>query len=308
MDLRQLRYFAAVARHSSFTRAAEELHVAQPALSQQVKKLEGELGTELLVRTTRSVELTDAGQVALTRATRVLSEAEALTSEVDEMRGLLRGRVVVGGMMPAGGVDLPGLLLGFKELHPGVDVQLQEGTATEMVDRLRGDEIDVAFAMLEPDEVPDHLEHRRLGDEQLVLAVAPSDPLAARRRVRLAELDGRAFVSFRHGSAVRRVVDAALASAGATPKRAFETNDLSMMRAVVDRGLGVAILPETVAVWGGPALVWRPLSPPLRRSVAFAWRRGRRQPPATGEFIEYVCARTGSRELRRTRRGAAAGG
>ena len=150
MELRQLRYFAAVARHSSFTRAAEELHVAQPALSQQVKKLEGELGTELLVRTTRSVELTDAGQVALTRATRVLSEAEALTSEVDEMRGLLRGRVVVGGMMPAGGVDLPGLLLGFKELHPGVDVQLQEGTATEMVDRLRGDEIDVAFAMLEP--------------------------------------------------------------------------------------------------------------------------------------------------------------
>ncbi len=288
MELRQLRYFAAVARHSSFTRAAGELHIAQSALSQQVKKLEQELGAELLVRTTRSVELTEAGATALTRATRILAEADALSSEVDELRGVLRGTLVVGGMLPAGGIDLPAMLLRFKELYPEVDVQLQEGTATEMVDLLRGDEIDAAIAMLEPEEVPETLDSRLLGEERLVLAMAPGDDLTKRKRVRLGELEGRPFVSFRPGSAVRRVVDEALAEAGVAPQMAFETNDLSMMRAVVDRGLGVAILPETVAEWGGPGLAWRPLSPDLRRSVAFVWRRDRHQPPPAAAFIDFV--------------------
>jgi DNA-binding transcriptional LysR family regulator len=288
MELRQLRYFAAVAHHRSFTRAAEELHVAQSALSQQMKRLEGELGTELLVRTTRSVELTEAGEAALTRATRILSETAALVSDLDEMRGLLRGRLTVGGMLPAGGIDLPAMLLRFKQLHPGVDVALQEGTATEMVERLRGDEIDAAIAMLEPDEIPDFLSTRRLGDERLVLAMAPGETLAKRKRIRFEELHGRPFVSFRPGAAVRRVVDEALAAAGVEPRMAFETNDLSMMRAVVARGLGVAVLPETVAAWGGPGLVWRPLSPTLRRSVAFLWRRERHQPPPAAAFIAFA--------------------
>src|SRR5947208_6945260 len=101
MELRQLRYFAAVARHGNFTRAAEELHLAQSALSQQVRRLERELGVELLSRTTRRVELTQAGEIALRRATRILSEAGALTGDLDELSGLVRGRLVIGGMLPA---------------------------------------------------------------------------------------------------------------------------------------------------------------------------------------------------------------
>ena len=304
MELRQLRYFAAVARHRSFTRAAEELHVAQSALSQQVKRLERELGAVLLVRTTRRVELTETGEAALTRATRILAEAEALTGDIDEMRGVVRGRLIVGGMLPAGGIDLASLLLDFRRLHPGVEVRLQEGTATEMVERLRGDEIDAAIAMLEPDEVPDFLGARRLGDERLVLAIAPEDPLAKRTRIRFSELHGRPFVAFREGSAVRRVVDAALAEAAVEPRMAFETNDLSMMRAVVGRGLGVAVVPETVAALSGPGLAWRPLSPSLRRSVAFVWRKKRHQPAAAAAFIDFIR----NLDLKQTRRVVAAGG
>jgi LysR family transcriptional regulator, transcription activator of glutamate synthase operon len=288
VELRQLRYFAAVASHGNFTRAAEELHLAQSALSQQVRRLERELGVELLLRTTRRVELTEAGEIALTRATRILSEVDALRSELDELSGLLRGRLVVGGMLPAGGIDLPALLLRFSRLHPGVDVQLREGTATEMVERLRGDEIDAAIAMLEPSEIPDFLVGERLGEERLVLAMAPGDELAARRRVPFADLQDRSLVAFRPGSAVRSAVDRALADAGVAPAMAFETNDLSMMRAVVSRRLGVAVVPETVAEWGGPGLVWRPLTPSLRHSVAFVWRRSRRQPPAAAAFIAFV--------------------
>ncbi len=288
MELRQLRYFAAVARRRSFTRAAEDLHVAQSALSQQVKRLEQELGTELLVRTTRRVALTQAGEVALTRATRVLSEAEALASDVDELRGVVRGRLIVGGMLPAGGIDLPALLLEFGLLHPDIEVRLQEGTASEMVERLRGDEIDAAVAMLEPEEVPDFLASRRLGDERLVLAMASTDPLAKRARIGMRQIHGHPFVAFREGSAVRRVVDAAFAEAGVEPRIAFETNDLSMMRSVVSRGLGVAVVPETVAAWSAPGLEWRPLSPAMRRSVAFVWRAERHQPAAPAAFIRFI--------------------
>ncbi len=268
MELRQLRYFAAVASRGNFTRAAEDLHLAQSALSQQVKRLERELGVDLLLRTTRRVELTQAGEIALTRATRVLSEVDALRSELDELSGLLRGRLVVGGVLPAGGIDLPALLLEFGQLHPQVEVQLVEGTATDMVERLHRDEIDAAIAMVDPDEAPDDLVAERLGEEPLVLAMAPDDELVERKRVRFTDLHGRPFVSFRIGSAVRGVVDRALAEAQVEPRIAFETNDLSMMRAVVARGLGIAVVPETVAEWGGPGLAWRPLSPPLRRSVS----------------------------------------
>lgn len=302
MELRQLRYFAAVARRQSFTDAADELHVAQSAVSQQVKRLERELGTELLTRTTRSVRLTETGQAVLTRATRILSEADALASEVDEVRGLTRGRLVVGGMLPAGGIDLPALLLRFKTLHPGVEVQLREGTASDMVERLRGDEIDAAIAMLEPPEIPDSLAWRRLGSERLVLWMEPGDPLAKRKRIGLAELDGRPFVSFRPGAAVRSLVNRAFADAGVSPEFAFETNDLSMMRAVVSRGLGIAVIPETVAAWGGPGLVWRPLTPVLERSVAFVWRRERHQPPPAAAFIAFV------EEISQTPQAGAAGG
>jgi len=288
VELRQLRYFAAVARRGNFTRAAEELHLAQSAVSQQVRRLERELGVELLLRTTRRVELTEAGSIALTRATRALSEVDALVSELDELSGLLRGRLVVGGMLPSGGMDMPALLLRFNRLHPGVEVQLREGTAAEMVDRLRGDEIDAAIAMLEPDELPEFLVGERLGEERLVLAMAPGDELGARKRVRFVDLRGRSFVAFRPGSAVRGAVDRALAEAHVTMRMAFETNDLSMMRAVITRGLGVAVVPETVAEWAGPGLVWRPLSPSVRRSVAFVWRRARHQPPAATAFIDFV--------------------
>lgn len=308
MELRQLRYFAAVADRGNFTRAAEDLHLAQSALSQQVRRLERELGVELLERTSRRVELTEAGEIALTRATRILSEVDAMASDLDELSGLLRGRLVVGGMLPAGGIDLPALLLRFNRIHPSVEVQVREGTASEMVDRLRGDEIDAAIAMLEPNEIPDFLVGERLGVERLVLATAPGDALARRARVPFAELDGRPFVAFRPGSAVRRVVDRALAEAGVTPRIAFETNDLSMMRAVLTRGLGVAVVPETVAEWGGPGLAWRPLTPSLRNSVALVWRRARHQPPAAAAFIDFVreVARGGSPTPKP--RGAAAGG
>src|SRR4029078_2246257 len=133
MELRQLAYAEAVARHRHFTRAAEELHVAQSALSHQIRRLEAELGTALFSRTSRTVLPTEAGEAVAERARRVLAEVEGVREEVDDLQGLVKGRGSVGAVLPAGAIDVPALLARFSRDHPGVDVALQEGTADDML-------------------------------------------------------------------------------------------------------------------------------------------------------------------------------
>src|SRR5436305_14921045 len=132
MDLRQLRYFEAVARHRHFTRAADELRVAQSALSHQVRRLEQELGMELLRRTTRSVAPTEAGELVAARARAVLAETDALRGDIDELRGLVRGQVTVGAMLFGGELDIPAILASFTSTYPDVEIGLREGTARRM--------------------------------------------------------------------------------------------------------------------------------------------------------------------------------
>ena len=132
MELRQLRYVEAVARHRHFTRAAEELHVAQSALSHQIRRLEAELGTELFERTSRTVIVTEAGEAVAARARSILAGVDGVREEVDQLRGLVRGRVSVGATLPAGELDVPRLLVSFSEAFPGIEVDLHEGTAGDM--------------------------------------------------------------------------------------------------------------------------------------------------------------------------------
>jgi DNA-binding transcriptional LysR family regulator len=118
MELRQLRAVDAVARHRHFTRAADELHIAQSALSHQVRRLEQELGTPLFERTSRRVTPAEAGLAIAARARRVLAEVDGARAEVEELRGVVRGRVWIGALLPAGEVDVPGLLARFSQAHP----------------------------------------------------------------------------------------------------------------------------------------------------------------------------------------------
>src|SRR4051795_8504078 len=171
MELRQLRYVEAVPRPRHFTRASEELHVAQSALSHQIRRLEAELGSELFERTSRSVVPTEAGQAVAARARRILAEVDGVRGEVDELRGLVRGRVSIGALLPAGPLDVPDLLARFAEAFPGIEVHLREGTAGDMLRYLDADEVDAAFT-LQP-ELPDELEAERMGEEELVAAFPP---------------------------------------------------------------------------------------------------------------------------------------
>jgi DNA-binding transcriptional LysR family regulator len=289
MELRQLRTFEAVARHRSFTRASEELMVAQPAVSQQVRRLERELGVDLLRRTSRQVVLTRPGEVLLAGARRVLAEAASLRGELDALAGLRAGRVAVGALPPMPGLDVPALLARFHAGHGGIDVQLDEDTAARSLAMLRGGELDLAFAFVGPDGAGEDVAGALLLDEELVVAVARDHPLAARKRLRPADLAEHQLVAFKHGSALRARLDAELAAAGVAPRVAFESNELLTVRALAAQRLAVAVLPRAYVDVPGSQVVGIAFGPrAIRQPLSLLWRAGERLSPAAAAFRDFV--------------------
>ena len=286
MELRQLRGVEAVARHRHFTRAAEELHVAQSALSHQIRRLEQELGTPLFERTSRRVTPTDAGRAMAARARRVLAEVDAAREEVDELRGVLRGRIWVGALVPAGGLDVPRLLARFSRAYPGVEVGLREGMAADMLRFLAAHELDAAFCLL-AGGTPGELAIERLSQEEVVVAFAP-DRAPPAPRVTVADLSGHAIVALRRGSAITSVVDQLFADAGEPLRLALESGDPFLLRSLAAQGFATAIIPRSLTSLEGPALQVRSLDPPVHLPVALVWRRERNAPPAARTFIEFV--------------------
>ena len=281
MELRQLRAFVRVAHAGTFTRAAEELHVAQSAVSQAVGRLEAELGFELLRRTSRGVELTEAGAAVFERAREIVAGADAIRSDLAALRGLLEGTVALGTMLPPGPIDLPGMLASFHAAHPGIAVHVREGSAPEILALLRRDELDVAFTGVAADSVDDGLAGEQMLAEELLLIVPPG----SREAPALADLDGAPFVGYRRGSALRDTVDRALRDADAGPQIVFESDELVSVRELVARGLGASIVPRSTVDADGPPVAAIPIG--LERPLTLVWRE-RRQPPAASAFLGFV--------------------
>lgn len=290
MELRQLRYLEAVARHRHFTRAADELHVAQSALSAQVQKLERELGVELLRRTTRSVELTEAGELALARARGALAETDALRGEIDDLLGLARGTVSIGALIAAGEIDVPMLLQRFNRIHPGIEIVFREGTAEDMFSHMARGELDAAFT-LESATPPPEFERLQISEEELVVAMSRRHALAGERPIAITELQDEPLIAFRKGSAARHAMDAALGAAGVTPSIRLEGSDLGLIRALAARGFGVAVLPRSFAELPGQPLSVRPLDPAVSLPVTLLWRKA--PSPAARAFVDFVASDTG---------------
>jgi LysR family transcriptional regulator, transcription activator of glutamate synthase operon len=289
MELRQLRYLVALAEELNFTRAAEREHVAQPALSQQIRRLEDEIGLPLVERTTRHVALTDAGDVLLVRARRVLAELEAAGTELQALRGMDTGHVTIGSMHTMGPIDLSLPLALFHDLHPGVGLTVREQSSEEMAEMLRIDEIDLAFLSV-TERVESHgLGLHQLVSEELVVLLPPMHPLSGRAEVRMAELADEQFISFRAGARLRELLFAAGREAGFEPRVTLESNESQRIRRLVARGLGVAILPRSDAERpGAEVAVARLVAPSLRRDITLAWREGRRLAPAAAAFLDLA--------------------
>jgi DNA-binding transcriptional LysR family regulator len=263
--------------------------VAQPALSQQIRRLEAEVGVPLVERTTRRVALTEAGELLAARARRALAQVDAARDELEMLAGVHRGHVTIGAIHTMGPVDLSLLLATFHERHPAVELTVREQASEELADMLRVDELDLAFL-----SVTERIQRRGLGlhrmlDEELV-AVLPADHrLARRRRLRLAELAEDPFVSFREGARLRELLVSGARGAGFEPRVALESNESHRIRSLVSRGLGVAILPRSDAeAPGAPIVAVALVDPSLTRDVTLAWRDDRRHSPAAAAFLEIA--------------------
>ena len=270
--MRQLVYFEAVARCGGFTRAAEDLHIAQPAVSAQVRQLERELGATLLSRTTRRVVLTEAGELFLARARRVLTEIDAARDDVADLAAVLRGRVVLGATGLVGAYDLPEALAGFVRHFPHVSLSLHSGLLAHLVEELGEGTTDLVVGPLEK-KVAATFDVAPLVSERLVLLAAPGR-LPKSSPVVLAGLGHEPFVALPRGTGPRGALEAAVPGV----RVPFEVSSASQVRALVAAGLGLALMPASAAHGSGPAvealatrpdlphppfgLVWRdPLSP-----------------------------------------------
>jgi DNA-binding transcriptional LysR family regulator len=262
MELRQLEYFAAVARYRHFGRAAAAIYVTQPALSQQVQRLEAELGIALLRRTSRGVELTPAGADLLARSETILGEVSRARAAMDEHAGVVRGAVRVAATA-ADALRLPEVLAGFHRDHPGVRLALRHASAAEAVELVRSGAVDLAVLSL-AGEAPG-LTVLSIAEEPLRLIVEPDDPLAGEGAVPLADLNGRPFVLAEPGSALRATVMDACQEQGFSPVPLLEVGDPATVRFLVGGGLGISLVPASWLDVPGPPVGVAALAEPVPR-------------------------------------------
>ncbi|CAN5361231.1 LysR family transcriptional regulator [soil metagenome] len=291
MELRQLRYFVAVAEEMNFRRAAERLHIAQPALSQQITKFEKELRTTLFERTTRRVELTDAGRVLLEEGRRVLADADHARAAVDRVVHGEAGLLRIGFVSSAALQILPATVLALKRAHPGVQVELTESTTDPQLRAILAGELDVGLVR-EVDRAKDVVV-RPILRERLILAVHQSHPFAERTSVRLAELAGEPFLTFpRHQ--VSRLYDhiAALCHhAGFRLEVAQEAVQFPTLLGLAAANTGVTIVPASLRALNLADLRYVELADPEATSTLSIAYRADRQPPATvRDFLDIASA------------------
>lgn len=240
LTLRQLEMLCAAARLGSFTRAADELEVGQPAVSQHVATLERLLGVALVARAGRGVRLTEAGRLVADYGSRILRLAEQLHEGISGLHGLAIGRLVVGAGQTPGDYLLPAMLGAFQRQYPGISVELEIADTRRVVQWLLGHTYDLGF-------IGDRVEHPDLElepfvEDRVVLFTAPAHPLARRKSVSLDEVLASELIMREPGSATRTAAERAIQAAGLTPRVAMELGSNEAVKRAVLAGLGVGAL------------------------------------------------------------------
>ncbi|BBE44645.1 LysR family transcriptional regulator [Rhodococcus erythropolis] len=285
MELRQLEYFVTVVEEANFTRAAERLHVAQPGVSAQVKRLERELGQELLDRSGRTVCLTDAGRAVLPHAYAALASVQSTRDAVDALNGLVRGSVSVGMVTACASADLTDLLSRLHNKHPGLDISLAEDDSRSLLAGVLDGTFDIAVIGV-AGELPEGLESRVITDERLVAGVAADHPLAEVSSLPFAELATQSVICLPEGTGIRTCLDFACAAAGTKPTVALEASNLGIIVSLAAQGLGMAVLPESTV----GELHRIDLEPEARSRLELVWRSSGGKNPAASALIDLAGA------------------
>jgi DNA-binding transcriptional LysR family regulator len=288
MELRQLRYFAAVARHLHFGEAAKELHMAQPPLSQQIIRLEQELGVRLFHRTSRQVELTAEGELLLDAVRAVLGEADHVEDLARRLRDGSAGRLRIGFVASVLNWGLAPRMRRFRAEHPDVAITVTQMPVIDQVQALADNIIDVGFLMSRVDYP--HLVVHEIAVEPVVAVLPEDHPLASRDAVPLRELSEETFIAWHapYDEHFDDFISAACARAGFVPRLQFHGPQVHTVIHMVAAGFGVGLLPRCDQHIQVPGTVVRPLTAPVPSvSLSVAHHRHRHNSVVT-TFVDWV--------------------
>jgi DNA-binding transcriptional LysR family regulator len=273
MELRQLEQFVAVAEEGQFTRAAVHCGIAQSALSTSIRSLEDELGAQLFLRTTRRVDLTEAGRTLLIEARRTLTAAEIARTAVRDTNALRRGRLTVGGIQTFALLDQPDLLRRFSAKHPGVDIEYRRDTSGALIADVHEGRLAIAFVSLTP-QPPPGLRTIIISTAPITLCCRADHRLADRRKVTIRELGEESFIGAPPGTVGLEYIDRAFVANGTQRTVKFEVYDLDTTLDFVEQGLGVTLMIEALNV-GRPSLRTIPIT-----DKSLVWTLAAVTPPA----------------------------
>jgi LysR family transcriptional regulator, hydrogen peroxide-inducible genes activator len=291
MELQQLRYFCAIADTGSFTRAARQTHVSQPSLSQQIRKLEDELGARLIDRLGRNVQLTELGRSFLPRARAVLRDLEAARTDVVERKLSVSGPISVGVIPTIAPYFLPPILATFSRKYPEVRVTVAEEITPLLLERLRAGTTDVVIAALPLPARSQDFQSFPLRVEKLFAVLPNQHSLAKRRAVSLGELQDDPFVLLRDGHCFRETAFAACKRARLNPRIIFESGQFSSILSMVSAGLGVSIVPA-MAVEKRAGCRYVPLADErAARTIGAVTLNGRSPTRANEAFLVHLGAK-----------------
>ncbi|WP_338447862.1 LysR family transcriptional regulator [Niallia oryzisoli] len=244
MEIRQLLYFLEVAKQKNMTKAAEILHVSQPALSKMVKSLEEELGMTLIIRSNKSSEVTDSGLIVMEYAKKLLALLDEMSMTLEDMSNLQRGMIQIGIPPIAGSLFFPKVLAQFHKAFPNIKINITEYAAPRLTKKVLDGEIELGIAVLPVHE--DDLDVLPIVSEEMKLLVQKDHPLATRESVHLKELEHEEFIFFSEDFALHDIIWKQCISEGFEPNILFKSSQWDFMSEIVAANLGVTILPESI--------------------------------------------------------------
>ncbi|TNE86353.1 MAG: LysR family transcriptional regulator [Deltaproteobacteria bacterium] len=288
MELAPLKAFLAIAREGHLTRAARALHLSQPAVSAQLARLEDDLGASLFHRTAKGMALTEAGELFRGYAEQALLFLDDGREALDALRGLEAGQLAVGGGATATTYLLPPLLRRFHEAHPAIRLYVREQGSAAIVDGVLAGDLDLGVVTLPVDTRGGRLHVESWVQDDMRLVVPPGHRLSRRRRFRWVELADEPLVLFEGGTAVRRVIDAALADAGVEAQIVMELRSIESIKQMVAQGIGSAFVSRYALPGPRAGLVPMDGADQLVRELAIIRRADRRPSAASRAFLSLI--------------------
>ncbi|MBM6549532.1 LysR substrate-binding domain-containing protein [Marinomonas ostreistagni] len=287
MEIKPLKYFLCVADHLSFTRASQQLHIAQPAISMAIKKLEQEFGVALFHRYERKISLTDEGKVLQAHARRLMTVADETQTAMNELHDLSSGEVRVGIPSMLGSYYFPPILMAFKHRYPRLSLQVIEGGTWKLQQMLEAGEIDLSVIVAE--NPVDHLGSHALLKEQMMVTINQDHPFAKQSSVTPEQFFQQELVMFKEGYFHRKVIDRLAKQQHLIPNIGFETNLIPLIKSIVKQGFGVSTLLNMV-IDDSDGLVTRPFSEPIWLDLNIAWRKDSYLSKANQTFLNFLIA------------------